>query len=149
MITALMLLPLVSSLNAWELHPDHGADRPAPEMAFIKLELLYGEVADSLRGKIPPGETLAAGDVGVLGYQTGARILDTVGLNSPVSLQYYPLPAEDYVINYAVPSRLVLEQRPLYRRLPGGLHPQHPAQGPQLPGAISPGAQLAHRPLRQ
>lgn len=113
-ITAVMLLPLVSSLSAWELHPDHGANRPAPRMAFIKLELLYGEVADYLKGLIPPGETLAAGDVGVLGYQTGARILDTVGLNSPVSLQYYPLPVEAYVINYAVPSSLVLDQRPLY-----------------------------------
>jgi hypothetical protein len=113
-ITLVMLLPLVSTLNAWELHPDHGPDRPAPKMAFIKLELLYGEVADLLKGQIPADETLAAGDVGVLGYRTGARILDTVGLNSPVSLQYYPLPPEDYVINYAVPARLVLEQRPLY-----------------------------------
>jgi hypothetical protein len=113
-ITAVMLLPLVSSLSAWELHPDHGANRPAPRMAFIKLELLYGEVADYLKGLIPPGETLAAGDVGVLGYRTGARILDTVGLNSPVSLQYYPLPQADYVINYAVPSSLVLDQRPLF-----------------------------------
>ena len=50
----------------------------------------------------------------MLGYQTGARILDTVGLNSPVSLQYYPLPDEDYVINYAVPASLVLEQRPRF-----------------------------------
>jgi hypothetical protein len=114
LVTLGLLLPLVSALNAWELRPDHGLARPAPKMAFIKLELLYGEVADFLQGKIPPGETLAAGDVGVLGYRTGAKILDTVGLNSPVSLRYYPLPAEDYAINYAVPSPLVLEQRPLF-----------------------------------
>jgi len=114
LITALMLLPLVSTLNAWELHPNHGPDRPAPKMAFIKLELLYGEVADLLKGQIKPGETLAAGDVGVLGYRTGARILDTVGLNSPVALQYYPVAAEDYVINYAVPADLILEQQPAF-----------------------------------
>jgi hypothetical protein len=114
LITLVMLLPLVSTLNAWELHPDHGANRPAPKMAFIKLELLYGEVADLLKGQIQPGETLAAGDVGVLGYRTGARILDTVGLNSPVSLQYYPVAAEDYVINYTVPTDLILNQRPAY-----------------------------------
>jgi len=113
-ITLVMLLPLVSTLNAWELHPDHGPDRPAPKMAFIKLELLYGEVADLLKGQIRPGETLAAGDVGVLGFRTGASILDTVGLNSPVSLQYYPLAAEDYAINYAVPADLILNQRPAY-----------------------------------
>ncbi len=114
LVTLSLLLPLVSTLNAWELRPDHGPARPAPKMAFIKLELLYGEVADFLQGKIPPGETLAAGDVGVLGYRTGAKILDTVGLNSPVSLRHYPLPTEDYVINYAVPSSLVLEQHPLF-----------------------------------
>ena len=113
-ITLVMLLPLVSALHAWELRPDHGSARPAPRMAFIKLELLYGEVADYLKGRIPAGETLAAGDVGVLGYRTGAKILDTVGLNSSVSLRYYPLPIEDYVINYAVPADLILEQRPLY-----------------------------------
>jgi hypothetical protein len=113
-ITAVMLLPFVSTLNAWEMHPDHGANRPAPKMAFIKLELLYGEVADLLKGQIQPGETLAAGDVGVLGYRTGARILDTVGLNSPVSLEYYPVAAEDYVINYAIPADLILNQRPAY-----------------------------------
>jgi hypothetical protein len=114
LVTLGLLLPLVSTLNAWELRPDHGYARPAPKMAFIKLEFLYGEVAEFLQGMVPPGETLAAGDVGVLGYRTGAKILDTVGLNSPVSLRYYPLPQADYVINYAVPSSLVLEQRPLF-----------------------------------
>ena len=50
--------------------------------------------------------------MGVLGYFTPARILDTVGLNSPVSTGYYPLPAADYVINYAIPVDLILDQRP-------------------------------------
>ena len=150
MIIALMLLPLVSSLKAWELRPDHGATRPAPEMAFIKLELLYGEVADSLRGEDPhPVKPWLQGMWACGASRQGRKILDTVGLNSPVSLEYYPLPADDYVINYAVPARLVLEQRPLSRSLPGGLHPQHTAQRPQLRGAIWPSAQLANRPLRQ
>jgi hypothetical protein len=35
-------------------------------------------------------------------------------LNSPVSLQYYPIAAEDYVINYAVPTDLILNQQPAY-----------------------------------
>jgi hypothetical protein len=55
---------------------------------------------------------LAAGDVGVLGYYTPARILDTVGLNSPVSLRYYPLNPRYYVINYAIPTNLIMEQHP-------------------------------------
>jgi hypothetical protein len=48
----------------------------------------------------------------VLGYDTGARILDTVGLNSPVSLGYYPLDASLYEINYAIPPRLIVDQQP-------------------------------------
>ena len=111
-IYALATLGLVLTLNAWTLHPDHGADRPAPEMAFIKLELLYERVAAQLRGRIGPGEMLAAGDVGALGYFTGARILDTIGLISPVSVGYYPLPDSFYVINYAIPPALINDQEP-------------------------------------
>ena len=50
--------------------------------------------------------------MGVLGYYTPARILDTVGLNSPMSTSYYPLPPEKLVINYAIPADLVLDQGP-------------------------------------
>jgi hypothetical protein len=35
------------SLAAWTLHPDHGPDRPAPEMAWFELELLYQEATRS------------------------------------------------------------------------------------------------------
>jgi len=86
---------------------DHGLSRPAPQMAWYQLELLYRQAADSLaaedlaNGLDPP--VLAAGDVGVLGYFTRMRILDTVGLNSPQSTRYYPLEAALYTINYAIP----------------------------------------------
>lgn len=105
-------LPLASSLAAWRITLDHGPARPAPEMAFIKLEMLYHQVAEKLKSQITPGTLLAAGDVGVLGYETGARILDTVGLNSPTSLEYYPLDPAAYVINYAIPAQLILDQQP-------------------------------------
>jgi hypothetical protein len=108
----LAVLGLALSLNAWTLHPDHGPDRPAPRMAFIRLELLYEQVAARLRGEIAPGQVLASGDVGALGYYTGARILDTVGLISPVAVGYYPVPESMYTINYAVPPRLILDQEP-------------------------------------
>jgi hypothetical protein len=49
-----------------------------------------------------------------LGFYTGARILDTVGLNSPVSTGYYPLDSRYYTINYAVPPELILDQQPDY-----------------------------------
>lgn len=102
----------VITLNAWALSPDHGPQRPAPEMAFVRLELLYEQVGRELRDEIAPGEVLAAGDVGALGYYSGARVLDTVGLISPQSVPYYPLPATDYVINYAIPAQLILDQQP-------------------------------------
>src|SRR5271157_1150632 len=110
----LICLPLASTLTGWDVHPDHGPDRPAPDMAYIKLELLYQQAAGILAPQLSPAQTLAAGDVGTLGYFTSARILDTVGLNSAVPLHYYPLAASYYVINYAIPTRLILDQKPDY-----------------------------------
>jgi hypothetical protein len=103
-------------LNAWTLHPDHGPHRPAPEMAWFKLELLYRRVAlDLLAGQpITPGTRIAAGDIGAIGYYSGARILDTVGLISPEAVGYYPLSEEAYVIAYAVSSDLILAEQPDY-----------------------------------
>ncbi|MCJ7567594.1 MAG: hypothetical protein MUO58_08645 [Anaerolineales bacterium] len=100
------------SLNGWTLHPDHGLDRPAPKMAYIKLEEVYFQVASDLRGKIREEQTLAAGDIGVLGYYTGARILDTVGLISPESDAFYPLADDFYVTNYAIPPDLIHQEKP-------------------------------------
>jgi arabinofuranosyltransferase len=111
-----ILFPLTLSLHAWQLHPDHGPDRPAPEMAWYKLELLYQQAASILDSNFisreAPETSLAAGDVGVLGYTTGMRIIDTVGLNSPQSSSYYPLDPSNYVINYAIPTKLILDTQP-------------------------------------
>ncbi len=110
-------LPLLLVSQDWVLSPDHGLKRPAPGMAWYQLELLYRQAADSLAAEIkqqPSTPTLAAGDVGVLGFFTGARILDTVGLNSPQSTEYYPFDPSEYVINYAIPADLILDQQPDY-----------------------------------
>lgn len=111
-IPLLLAIPILFSLAEWRLSLDHAGSQPAPEMAFIKLELLYYQAAGRINPRLTPQSVLAAGDVGVLGYFTPARILDTVGLNSPVSTRYYPLPADQYVINYAIPVDLILDQRP-------------------------------------
>ena len=81
-------------------------------MAWIKLELLYQQASEILDGKITTDQVLAAGDVGVLGFFTNAHILDTVGLNSAQSLKYYPIDPDLYVINYAIPTQLILEEKP-------------------------------------
>jgi hypothetical protein len=51
--------PVALSLRDWHLHPDHGLDRPAPDMAWYKLELLYRQASDELEDEIrrAPGET--------------------------------------------------------------------------------------------
>jgi arabinofuranosyltransferase len=109
---AMIAIAFMLTLRGWVLKPDHGPERPAPTMAYIQLELLYQRVADELLPQLSPGETLAAGDIGALGYYTDARILDTIGLISPISLRYYPIPKNEYVINYAIPASLIDDQRP-------------------------------------
>jgi hypothetical protein len=114
----LITLPTSLSLRGWTIHPDHGVDRPAPTMAWYLLELYYKQAADFVKMDARQNRVetalLAAGDVGVLGYNTGMRILDTVGLNSLIATRYYPLDPACYIINYAVPPHLILDQLPDY-----------------------------------
>lgn len=110
--TLILFIPLLLNLNGWEFRPDHGPDSPAPGMTWIKLELLYREAASLVVPFLTDDTVLAAGDVGVLGFYTNARILDTVGLNSPQALKYYPIPQDEYVINYAIPTNLILKEKP-------------------------------------
>lgn len=112
--TGFALIFTLFSLNAWTLHPDHGPTRPAPEMAYIRLELLYEQAASLLQDDLESGQTIAVGDIGTLGYITNARILDTVGLISPDATTYYPLPERAYVINYAIPAQMINDLRPDY-----------------------------------
>ncbi|MDY7080787.1 MAG: hypothetical protein SXV54_28220 [Chloroflexota bacterium] len=105
---------LICTVNAWDLHPDHGPDRPAPEMAWFKVELLYTQAADLVLSRATPDDTLCAGDIGVLGYRTGLHILDTVGLVTPESTRHYPTDPDIYVSNYAIPADLVLALDPDY-----------------------------------
>jgi hypothetical protein len=104
----------VSSLAAWTLRPDHGPSGAAPEMAWHELELYYAEVGQALAEEISAETVVAAGDVGALGYYSGARILDTVGLISPEATSYYPLDPDFYLISYAIPPDLVLDYAPEY-----------------------------------
>ena len=106
------LAALALTLNAWDVHPDHGPDRPAPEMAWFKLEQLYFQAADVVLSHAASDDTLCAGDIGMLGYRTGLHILDTVGLVTRESSRHYPADPDIYVINYAIPADLVLALDP-------------------------------------
>jgi hypothetical protein len=112
LVTSILCLPIVISLNSWVIKPNHGNSTPSPEMAWIKLEEIYQMAAKDALEITFQHSVIAAGDVGVLGYDTNRKILDTVGLNSPVSTKYYPLSAEEYVINYAIPTQLILDEQP-------------------------------------
>lgn len=127
MITYLVIIPVFLSptlllLKDWQIHPDHGLDRPAPEMAWYQIELLYQEAANILirENNVNGNELkiLAAGDVGVLGYYTEMRMLDTVGLNSPQSTRYYPTKSSYYVTNYAIPPQLIMDTLPNFIVIP-------------------------------
>lgn len=107
-----MVMFFVLTLNTWTLSPDHGLSRPAPKMAFIKLEEMYCVAVTDLQPQLHENPTIAAGDIGVVGYFSQVPILDLVGLISPVALDYYPIPDDGYVINYAIPSKLVLDMQP-------------------------------------
>jgi hypothetical protein len=111
-LTTVLLIPLYFSLNGWVVSSDQGKNSLYPEMAWIKLEELYRSASNDVITATTSDSVVAAGDVGVLGYLTGRTILDTVGLISPVSSSYYPLPSEDYVSNYAIPVQLILDQKP-------------------------------------
>lgn len=111
---SLILVALLLTLNAWELQPDHGPGRPAPEMAWFKLELLYDQAANIVQQYAQPGDTLGAGDIGVLGYRTGLQVLDTVGLVTAETSRHYPADPAIYVINYAIPAELMLALDPDY-----------------------------------
>ena len=102
------------SILAWTPRPDHGPTEPAPQMAWHQLELYYRQVGVALGPRLTAGSLVAAGDVGALGYYSNARILDTVGLMSPEATAYYPLDPALYTISYAIPPRLILDQKPDY-----------------------------------
>jgi hypothetical protein len=105
---------LAFSVNAYTLHPDHGPDRPAPEMAWFQLELFYRRAAEQVKPRLEPGNVVAAGDIGVVGWFTGAPILDTVGLISPEAVAYYPLDPAQVVTNYAMSADLIRDLQPAF-----------------------------------
>jgi len=104
---------VASAAGGWWIS-DHGSTAPSPRMAYIKLELTYLEAAEKLRGQVNRETVIAAGDIGAIGYATGAHIYDTLGLITPDAHRYYPVPPEAIVpgLPYAIPTQLVLDAQP-------------------------------------
>ncbi len=106
------------SIHAWDVHPDHEPDRPAPNMAWHKIEILYQQVGIELRDKygVTPETLVASADIGAVGYFSRATIVDTVGLVTPALSSYYPIPQSLLVPgqNYAIPPQLIRDTKPAY-----------------------------------
>ncbi len=83
-------------------------------MAWYKLELLYRQAAELVKPRLQPGDVVAAGDIGAVGWFTGAPILDTLGLISPEAVPYYPLDPSLLVITYAISPDLIRDLQPAY-----------------------------------
>jgi hypothetical protein len=117
-IGALAILWGGMSLHAWRLHPDHAPDRPAPEMAWHKIELLYQQIGTELREKygVTPETRVGSADIGAVGYFSRATIVDTVGLVTPALSKYYPVSPTLIVPgqNYAIPPQLIDETQPAF-----------------------------------
>jgi hypothetical protein len=84
-------------------------------MAWFKLELLYEQAALSIKSDLKPDSIVAAGDIGAVGWYSGANLLDTLGLVSPESIPYYPL-NESMIASapYAVSPDLIVDYKPNY-----------------------------------
>jgi hypothetical protein len=106
------------SIHAWDVHPDHEPDRPAPNMAWHKIELLYQQIGAELREKYgaTPETRVGSADIGAIGYFSRATIVDTVGLVTPALSKYYPVPPSLIVQgqNYAIPPQLIDDTQPAY-----------------------------------
>jgi hypothetical protein len=85
-----------------------------PMDASADRERLYREVASEYASVFGRESLVAAPEIGALGYFSGARILDTVGLVSPVALPYYPLAHNIYATSYAVPPELIRDTSPRF-----------------------------------
>ncbi len=85
-----------------------------PRSVLVEREALYQEAAARFLSDLEANSTVAAPEIGALGYYCDCRIFDTVGLVSPSALRYYPVPVEAVVAIYAVPSELIRDTTPEY-----------------------------------
>ncbi|MBI2755705.1 MAG: hypothetical protein HYX52_03245 [Chloroflexi bacterium] len=102
----------LAGLVLWQM-PAVDWSRPFLPAGFdLRRETLYAQVGSDLAATYPPATRLAAPEIGTLGYRSGLRVLDTVGLVSPVASRFYPLPPNEVVGDNGVPAGLIRQEQP-------------------------------------
>jgi hypothetical protein len=103
---------LAAGLVLWQLPAVSWQQPLMPAGEDLGREQLYLSVGHDLAASLPANAVLAAPEIGALGYASNLRVLDTVGLVSPAALPYYPLPADQFVTDSAIPARLISDRQP-------------------------------------
>ncbi|MBV8717111.1 MAG: hypothetical protein JOZ65_18775 [Chloroflexi bacterium] len=103
---------LAAALVLWQLPAIDWHAPLLPAGLDLGRESLYLSVGRDLASSLPADAVVAAPEIGALGYASNLRVLDTVGLVSPAALPYYPLPADQFVTDSAIPARLIDDHRP-------------------------------------
>jgi hypothetical protein len=103
---------VAASLVLWQLPAVNWRQPIMPTGEDLGREQLYLSVGHDLAASLPANAVLAAPEIGALGYASNLRVLDTVGLVSPAALPYYPLPADQFVTDSAIPARLISDRQP-------------------------------------
>jgi hypothetical protein len=75
---------------------------------------MYRQVALDYAQAWHPETVLALPEIGALGYYSRSQVVDTVGLVSPASVAYYPVPMDQVLGDNAVPRALIRDVRPDY-----------------------------------
>ena len=103
---------LAAALVVWQLPAINWQQPFMPAGEDLAREQLYLSVGQQLAKSLPQNAIVAAPEIGALGYASGLRMLDTVGLVSPAALPYYPLPADQFVTDNAIPPGLIADRQP-------------------------------------
>ena len=72
------------------------------------------KVGEFIKSEMNQGDSVGLADIGIVGYVSGAQVVDFIGLVSSDSVYYYPV--SDACVNkselYVIPPRLVFDKRP-------------------------------------
>jgi hypothetical protein len=84
---------------------------------YLERGVIYRQAALFLMDKTQGKETIAASDVGILGYFYTGPIIDVMGLISDETLKYYPIKT-NHGLKYLVPPEAISALKPKYLMAP-------------------------------